>query len=82
MGRTITEAEKIYTRVRSFVTSLSNIELSSLRRHITKPVTMDYLFKRIRKEIGCTAIENEELKIRYSFLYGEKEFTELLKQIL
>jgi hypothetical protein len=82
MNRTTTEAEKIYIRVRSFVISSSSQELSSLRRYITQPTVMDYLFKRIRKEIGCTAIENDELKVRYSFLYGEREFSELIRQIL
>jgi len=82
MNRTITEAEKIYNRVRDFVKSLSNEELASIRIHLSDPKVIDYLRAKIKKGIGQTAIENNKFDFRYSFMYEEKEFDELIKQLL
>lgn len=82
MNRIITEAEMIYNRVREFVIALSPEELASLRVHLSDPKVIDYLRAKIKKGIGQMAIESTKFDLRYSFMYNEKEFFELIRQII
>ena len=80
MNRKILEGEKIYRRVRDYITSLPSEVLANLRIYLTNSETIDYLRKQISKDIGITLIENQTYM--YSFWYGEKELYELLRQII
>jgi len=78
--RNIQKAEKIYRRVRDFVSILPLDILASLRVYLSTPSCIDSLRKRIKKGIGISCIECNNWK--YSFWYGEKEFDELMRQVL
>ena len=80
MKRNILESEKIYRRVRDFVTIIPSEILAYLRVSLSTPKAIDSLRIQIKKGIGMTSIEYKDW--RYSFWYGEKEFYELMRQVL
>lgn len=81
MKRLITDSEKIYERVSTFIKLLPSHIIASLRIDFCNPKAIDSLRVRIRRGIGITAIEHKE-GWRYSFMYGETELNELIRQLI
>ena len=82
MKRHMSEAEKIYNRVRSFIQDMPLDILASLRVMVSDPFFVDHLRKRIKAGIGTTAIEDKKETWYYSFWYGEKELYEFIRQLI
>jgi hypothetical protein len=79
--RKISESEKIYHRVKDFIKILPSDVLASIRIHLSNPKEIDFLIKKIRKEIGLTSIRHKD-GWSHCFWYGEKEFNELMRQLI
>lgn len=82
MKRKTTESENAYRRVRDFIKDIPSEVLASIRVEFTKPKVIDHLNAQIKRGIGITSVEHKNTKIRYSFWYGEMEFSEFLRQVL
>lgn len=80
MKRFISDSEKVYERVKRFIDLLPSEIVASLRVEFCKPKVIDSLRSSIKREVGIAVIEREGWS--YSFLYGELEFNEFMRQLL
>jgi hypothetical protein len=81
LKRFISDSEKVYERVKRFVNLLPTEIVASLRVEFCKPKVIDSLRSRIKREVGTTVIEHKD-GWSYSFMYGELEFNEFMRQLL
>lgn len=81
MKRFISDSEKVYERVKGYIDLLPDHIVASLRVEFSKPKVIDSLRSRIKSEMGTTIIEHKE-GWSYSFMYGELEFNEFIRQLL
>lgn len=80
MKRFISDSEKVYERVKKFIDLLPTHIVASLRVEYCKPKVIDSLRSSIKREMGITVIERKEWS--YTFMYGELEFNEFMRQLL
>ena len=76
------KSEEIYERVTKFVREAPIEVVSALRGQIRTPRFIDTLRLQMKSELGSISVEHKKSGWRYSFLYGEKELDELIRQLI
>ena len=82
MDRTLSESEKIYTRVKQFLNAIPDDVRASLRVQLRTPKYHDSLRKSILRNQCMVSFEHDESGYGHHFWYGVKEFDEMVRQII